>query len=334
MRQLNIYDFHKSNPKSSPQNEFENIHFKRNNPQELSLIKRKTKPEKHRKPIKELSILTLSSTQESSQELVDTVEIEEIKSEVIDVATHLINLKKKVSKLQKKYDLLFYCKNDLDQRNEKIKDELFCIQEKEHNLKQLFFCIINQFFPSFIPKETLMLPDQSEKANFINKDNIIIDMIVDKIKSFYFKQNKVQTSSQTTDQNFIEKEGKFSTIEELYSYYLDPCKKIASSIFEKDEYCALNPNNELMHCSKIRQLLKKYLNMIENNITITDNEQTELDSCLEKEKSDIGAEALFQKETFQENFWIEDKPDEEKDEIVKIESKTIFEIRNIENEID
>lgn len=333
MRQLNIYDFHKSNPKSSPQNEFENVHFQRNKPQDLSLIKRKTKPEKHRKSTKELSIMTLSSTQESSQELVDTVEIEEIKSDVINVATHLINLKKKVSKLQKKYDLLFYCKNELDQRNEKIKDELLCIQEKERNLKQLFFCIINQFFPSFIPKETLMLPDESEKTNFINKDNIIIDMIMDKIKSFYLQQNKGKSVSLNTDQ-IIEKEGKFTSIEELYSYYLDPCRKIASSFFDKDDYCVLNPNHELVCCSKIRQLLKKYLNMIENNITITDNEQTELDSCLQKQKSDIGLETLFQKETFEENFWIEDKPDEEKDEIVKIESKTIFEIRNIENEID
>ena len=45
-------------------------------------------------------------------------------------------------------------------------------------------------------------------------------------------------------------------------------------------------------------------------------------------------ETLFQKELFQENIWIQNKSDEEKDEIVKIESKTIFKIRNTESEID
>lgn len=278
--------------------------------------------------------MTLSSTQENSQQSVDPAEIEQIKNNVINVATHLINLKQRVSSIQKKYDLLSYCKSDLGQRNEKIKDELFCIKEKEHNLKQLFFCIINKFFPSFIPKETLMLPDENGKTNTLNKDNIIIDMIIDKIKSFYLNQNKDQTFCQKTAQKFFEKEGKFSSIEELYSYYFDPQKKIASSIFEKDEICTLNPKQELVYCSRIRQLLTKYLNMLESSITITDNEQTELDSCLEKEKCEGMVETLFQKELLQENIWIQSKSDEEKDEIVKIESKTIFEIRNTESEID
>ena len=74
--------------------------------------------------------------------------------------------------------------------------------------------------------------------------------------------------------------------------------------------------------------------MLESSITITDNEQTELDSCLENEKCEGMVETLFQKELLQENIWIQSKSDEEKDEIVKIESKTIFEIRNTESEID
>ena len=43
VRQLNIYDFHKMNPKISSIKEFENPNFKRNKPNNLNLIKRKSK---------------------------------------------------------------------------------------------------------------------------------------------------------------------------------------------------------------------------------------------------------------------------------------------------
>lgn len=129
-----IYNFHKTQPKISSQREFENEHFKRNQPQELCLIKRKSKPEKHRNQTSSESTLVTVSSQETYQSSVDPNEIEEIKSNVINVVQNLINLKKKMLTMQKQYDILTYYKEDLGTRNEKIQNKLYSITEKEHSL--------------------------------------------------------------------------------------------------------------------------------------------------------------------------------------------------------
>lgn len=40
----------------------------------------------------------------------------------------------------------------------------------------------------------------------------------------------------------------------------------------------------MIYCSRIRGILSKYLHKLDNNITLTENEQTELESEIEREK--------------------------------------------------
>ena len=241
MRQLNIYNFHKSQPKISSQREFENEHFKRNQPQELCLIKRKSKPDKHRKQNSFESTLVTVSSQETYQSSIDPNEIEEIKSNVINVAQNLLNLKRKMLTMQKQYNILTYYKEELGTINERIQNELYSITEKEHSLQHLFFCILGNFFPSFITKEQLLLPDEENVDTSVNHYNEVINQIIRKIKNFYLKANPdkdsiilCQRTAAAIGQR-IEDEitPSFNRVEDLYKNYFDPNYKCIPQDFCK-----------------------------------------------------------------------------------------------------
>ena len=259
VRQLNIYDFHKMNPKISSIKEFENPNFKRNKPNNLILIKRKSKPEKHRKSTPpELSLITMSSTEESSGNPVDPMEIEEIKTTVVNIAENLIKLKERVGSMQKKYDLLEHYKQELGQKNVRIKDELYCMTEKEHNLQQLFFCIVSKFFPSFMPNEYKLLnneknPDKETKV-FCQKAADLLDT----------------KSTQST----------FTNIRDLYSHYFNDVECLSSQE-QLNKSSEFNPKKELLYCSRIRKMLTQYLSELDSNITITETEQSKLEEQID-----------------------------------------------------
>lgn len=283
VRQLNIYDFHKMNPKISSIKEFENPNFKRNRPNDLILIKRKSKPEKHRKSTPpELSLISMSSTEESPGNPVDPMEIEEIKTTVVNIAENLIKLKERVGSMQKKYDLLEYYKQELGQKSVKIKDELYCITEKEHNLQQLFFCIVSKFFPTFLPNEYKLLPDGQRHK----KDNELINEVIIKMRNYYLNTNPDKETKKFCEKaaDLLDAKSKpsFTKIEDLYSHYFNDveCIKAQEQLNKSSE--GFNPKKELLYCSRIRKMLTKYLSELDSNITITESEQSKLEEQMDK----------------------------------------------------
>ena len=235
------------------------------------------------------------SSQETYQSSVDPNEIEEIKSNVINVAQNLINLKKKMLTVQKQYDILTYYKEDLGTRNEKIQNEIYSITEKEHSLQQLFFCIVCNFFPSFITKEQLLLPDEKNIDTSVHHYSEVINQIIRKIRDFYLKANPdkdsiilCQKTAAAIGQR-IEDEitPSFNRVEDLYKNYFDPNYKCIPQDFCKTAN-DLNPKKELMYCARIRGILSKYLHKLDSNITLTENEQTELECEIEREKQRFG----------------------------------------------
>ena len=282
VRQLNIYDFHKMNPKISSIKEFENPNFKRNKPNNLILIKRKSKPEKHRKSTPpELSLITMSSTEESSGNPVDPMEIEEIKTTVINIAENLIKLKERVGSMQKKYDLLEHYKQELGQKSVRIKDELYCMTEKEHNLQQLFFCIVSKFFPSFMPNEYKLLPDEQRHK----KDNELINEVIIKMRDYFLstnpdKETKVFCQKAADLLDTKSTPSTFTNIRDLYSHYFNDVECLSSQE-QLNKSSEFNPKKELLYCSRIRKMLTQYLSELDSNITITETEQSKLEEQID-----------------------------------------------------
>ena len=105
VRQLNIYNFHKTRPNTPTCiiNEFENKFFNKNRPQDLYLIKRKIKNENVETEVSNTDTKVNNSyISESSMSSFSKGEFENMKNSTVSIAKKIMMLKEKINVLQTK----------------------------------------------------------------------------------------------------------------------------------------------------------------------------------------------------------------------------------------
>lgn len=240
-----------------------NTFFNKNNKDNLSLIKRKAKQEieLNRNEIELRSVFCDLKDHKPKK-----MDLEGIKQKTKEVAESITNLQRRIEILEGKHDFLDYCHSELSARNQKIKNQLSLLSEKEKNLEHLFFYIIQTFCPSIQIIENL-LPDENAPQDQIvqfNK-NEFVNQIIKKIQNYWNRNstngNNSNSNSNSTMPSFIDiqdnaKDSNWANLSKLIEFISSKKTPSNSEI-----------QNEIKYFAQIKDFQLKYLNDLDNNGT-------------------------------------------------------------------
>ena len=246
MRQLNLYNFHKVKPEKG-EYEFINDNFDKNNRDKLNLIKRKNK---HEVELKRNEIELKAVVNAENEMKHKKLDLEGIKCQTKEIAKKLNVLQRRVETLEGKHHFLEYCHSELGARNQRIKNQLVTLLDKEKTLENLFFYVIRNFFPSLKIIEN-SLPDHntnSEQIVDISK-NEIITQIYKKIQNYCIRNNHNVNNIET----FLSEANR------------NRLTQLVDTISKKN-----NKNqeiqNEIKYFSQIKDFQDKYLSDLDDNL--------------------------------------------------------------------
>ena len=185
------------------------------------------------------------------------LDLDGIRERTKDIAEKINSLKKRIEILEGKHDFLDYCHSELGARNQKIKKDLILLLDKEKILENLFFYVIQNFFPGLkIIDNDNSLPDKNninqEKIVDISK-NEIISQIYKKIQSYYLRNGQ----NLNNIENFMSESSK------------NKISKLVQLIAEKNRNA--EAQNELNYFKQIKDFQEKYLNDLDENLNAAKN---------------------------------------------------------------
>ena len=185
------------------------------------------------------------------------LDLEGIRERTKDIAQKINSLKKRIEILEGKHDFLDYCHSELGARNQKIKKDLILLLDKEKILENLFFYVIQNFFPGLkIIDNDNSLPDNNninqEKIVDISK-NEIISQIYKKIQSYYLRNGQ----NLNNIENFMSESSK------------NKISKLIQLIAEKNRNT--EAQNELNYFTQIKDFQEKYLSDLDENLNVAKN---------------------------------------------------------------
>ena len=185
------------------------------------------------------------------------LDLEGIRERTKDIAEKINSLKKRIEILEGKHDFLDYCHSELGARNQKIKKDLILLLDKEKILENLFFYVIQNFFPNLkIIENDNSLPDKNninqEKIFDISK-NEIISQIYKKIQNYYLRNGQ----NLNNIENFMSESSK------------NKISKLIQLIAEKNRNA--EAQNELNYFKQIKDFQEKYLSDLDENLNAAKN---------------------------------------------------------------
>ena len=185
------------------------------------------------------------------------LDLEGIRERTKDIAEKINSLKKRIEILEGKHDFLDYCHSELGARNQKIKKDLILLLDKEKILENLFFYVIQNFFPNLkIIENDNSLPDKNninqEKIFDISK-NEIISQIYKKIQNYYL----INGQNLNNIENFMSESSK------------NKISKLIQLIAEKNRNT--EAQNELNYFTQIKDFQEKYLSDLDENLNVAKN---------------------------------------------------------------
>ena len=185
------------------------------------------------------------------------LDLEGIRERTKDIAEKINSLKKRIEILEGKHDFLDYCHSELGARNQKIKKDLILLLDKEKILENLFFYVIQNFFPNLkIIDNDNSLPDNNninqEKIVDISK-NEIISQIYKKIQNYYLRNGQ----NLNNIENFMSESSK------------NKISKLIQLIAEKNRNA--EAQNELNYFKQIKDFQEKYLSDLDENLNAAKN---------------------------------------------------------------
>jgi hypothetical protein len=185
------------------------------------------------------------------------LDLEGIRERTKDIAEKINSLKKRIEILEGKHDFLDYCHSELGARNQKIKKDLILLLDKEKILENLFFYVIQNFFPNLkIIENDNSLPDKNninqEKIFDISK-NEIISQIYKKIQNYYL----INGQNLNNIENFMSESSK------------NKISKLVQLIAEKNRNA--EAQNELNYFKQIKDFQEKYLSDLDENLNAAKN---------------------------------------------------------------
>ena len=185
------------------------------------------------------------------------LDLEGIRERTKDIAQKINSLKKRIEILEGKHDFLDYCHSELGARNQKIKKDLILLLDKEKILENLFFYVIQNFFPNLkIIENDNSLPDKNninqEKIFDISK-NEIISQIYKKIQNYYL----INGQNLNNIENFMSESSK------------NKISKLIQLIAEKNRNA--EAQNELNYFKQIKDFQEKYLSDLDENLNAAKN---------------------------------------------------------------
>ena len=185
------------------------------------------------------------------------LDLEGIRERTKDIAEKINSLKKRIEILEGKHDFLDYCHSELGERNQKIKKDLILLLDKEKILENLFFYVIQNFFPNLkIIENDNSLPDKNninqEKIFDISK-NEIISQIYKKIQNYYLRNGQ----NLNNIENFMSESSK------------NKISKLIQLIAEKNRNA--EAQNELNYFKQIKDFQEKYLSDLDENLNAAKN---------------------------------------------------------------
>ena len=185
------------------------------------------------------------------------LDLEGIRERTKDIAQKINSLKKRIEILEGKHDFLDYCHSELGARNQKIKKDLILLLDKEKILENLFFYVIQNFFPNLkIIENDNSLPDKNninqEKIFDISK-NEIISQIYKKIQNYYLRNGQ----NLNNIENFMSESSK------------NKISKLIQLIAEKNRNA--EAQNELNYFKQIKDFQEKYLSDLDENLNVAKN---------------------------------------------------------------
>jgi hypothetical protein len=185
------------------------------------------------------------------------LDLEGIRERTKDIAEKINSLKKRIEILEGKHDFLDYCHSELGARNQKIKKDLILLLDKEKILENLFFYVIQNFFPNLkIIENDNSLPDKNninqEKIFDISK-NEIISQIYKKIQNYYL----INGQNLNNIENFMSESSK------------NKISKLIQLIAEKNRNA--EAQNELNYFKQIKDFQEKYLSDLDENLNAAKN---------------------------------------------------------------
>ena len=185
------------------------------------------------------------------------LDLDGIRERTKDIAEKINSLKKRIEILEGKHDFLDYCHSELGARNQKIKKDLILLLDKEKILENLFFYVIQNFFPNLkIIENDNSLPDKNninqEKIFDISK-NEIISQIYKKIQSYYLRNGQ----NLNNIENFMSESSK------------NKISKLIQLIAEKNRNA--EAQNELNYFKQIKDFQEKYLSDLDENLNAAKN---------------------------------------------------------------
>ena len=200
------------------------------------------------------------------------LDLEGIRERTKDIAQKINSLKKRIEILEGKHDFLDYCHSELGARNQKIKKDLILLLDKEKILENLFFYVIQNFFPNLkIIENDNSLPDKNninqEKIFDISK-NEIISQIYKKIQNYYL----INGQNLNNIENFMSESSK------------NKISKLIQLIAEKNRNA--EAQNELNYFKQIKDFQEKYLSDLDENLNAAKNFTSPLNQIDNKQENE------------------------------------------------
>lgn len=205
------------------------------------------------------------------------------KQKIIELSNIVNSLNKKISILEKKYDFLEFCNVDFAKKNEETRNKLMKLLEKKETLENLFFCIINNFFPSFKSIGTNSLPDsQLQSSNQANnqinerRNSEIISQIYKMFNSnlnltFNLKTDNILNEKDKliknlTNENLINNNNPNNLINNVNNN--NQLFQLMENKIDNDEIS--NEKRDIQTFSKIQEYQKRIFNELDKNINLCD----------------------------------------------------------------
>ncbi len=196
-----------------------------------------------------------------------------LRLKMIEASQESINVMNEIEKLEKKFEFLSCCRTDLNQRMQRIKNELIKQSQRSKDLEQIFLSTLQKVFPNIIIKLFSFLDKEEDKINTINN-------------LFNNVHNYVQSHKDISLENLQICSMNSSCGCKGVCHCKNQCKHFDNFCFCKGN-CHHNNFNiieELNYIEKLKEFNKNVFckdNKIENILTIEDNNRV-FDSFDEK----------------------------------------------------
>ena len=148
--------------------EFQNEYFQNNKPELLSNIQRQNKSKLKIEYGFENRLCFLNFTKNFKLNTLNRQMFESLRLKMIEASQESLDVMNGIEKLEKKFEFLSCCRTDINQRMQRIKNELIKQSQRSKDLEQIFLSTLQKVFPNFRIKPFSLLDNEEDKINKIN----------------------------------------------------------------------------------------------------------------------------------------------------------------------